>query len=159
MEFSNEEDRKIYLSPKAAQRVFSEQLKSLIESFSGASDTMINLHEVLVFHKKHYGYQIVPKSLGFDDMLSCVKSLPYIELITSNGYLYIKCHHDDQLFRQKCYAACRLLLETEQQVLPITDFIQIFADKFGDILNERIIESMKHAIEVQINAQNQQHLA
>lgn len=80
MEFSNEEDRKIFLSPKTAQRIFSEQLKVLIETFSGASDTMMNLHEVLVFHKKHYGYQIVPQSLGFNDMLECFKALPYVEV-------------------------------------------------------------------------------
>lgn len=64
MEFSNEEDRKIYLSPKAAQRIFSEQLKFLIESYSGSSDNLINLSEVLIYHKKHYGYQIAPQSLG-----------------------------------------------------------------------------------------------
>lgn len=84
MEFSNEEDRKIFLSPKCAQRIFSEQLKSLIESFSGSSDTMMNLHEVLVFHKKQYGYQITPQSLGCEDMLSCVKSLPYVEVNTKS---------------------------------------------------------------------------
>lgn len=80
MEFSNEEDRKIFLSPKTAQRIFSEQLKSLIESFSGSSDSLMNLHEVLVFHKKQYGYQITPQTLGFDDMLTCIKSLPYVEV-------------------------------------------------------------------------------
>lgn len=80
MEFLNDEDRKIYLSPKAAQRVFSEQIKSLVQSFSGSSDTTMNLHEVLVFHKKQYGYQIVPQSLGFEDMQACIMSLPYIEV-------------------------------------------------------------------------------
>lgn len=83
MEFSNDEDRKIYLSPKAAQRIFSEQLMSLVEMFAGSSDAMINLHEVLVFHKKQYGYQIIPQSLGFEDMLDCIKSLPYIEVIST----------------------------------------------------------------------------
>lgn len=81
MDISNDEDRKIFLSPKVAQRVFSEQLKTLIETFAGTSDTMINLHEVLVFHKKHYGYQILPQSLGYDDILTCIKELPYVEVI------------------------------------------------------------------------------
>lgn len=80
MEFSNEEDRKIFLSPKTAQRIFSEQLKTLVESYSGVSDTITNLHEILIYHKKQYGYQILPQSLGFDDMLTCIKSLPYIEV-------------------------------------------------------------------------------
>lgn len=81
MEFSNDEDRKIFLSPRAAQRIFSEQLESLVESYSGACDTLTNLHEILIYHKKHYGYQIVPQTLGFNDMITCVKSLPYIEVI------------------------------------------------------------------------------
>lgn len=84
MEFSNEEDRKIFLSPKTAQRIFSEQLKSLIEVFSGSSDSLMNLHEVLVFHKKEYGYQITPQTLGFDDLLTCIKSLPYVEVSIFN---------------------------------------------------------------------------
>lgn len=148
MEFANDEDRKISLSPKAAQRVFSDQLKLLIEGFSGAPDTLTNLHEVLVFHKKTYGYQIAPQALGFSDMLSCIKSLPYIEMTTSNGFLYIKCLHDDQAFRQKCYAACRLLMEADQEILALNEFIQLFAEKFNTVLNEQSIETMKHAIEV-----------
>lgn len=82
MEFSNEEDRKIFLSPKTAQRIFSEQLRALVETHSGSSDTLTNLHEILIYHKKQYGYQMLPQSLGFDDMLSCIKSLPYIEVGT-----------------------------------------------------------------------------
>lgn len=80
MEFSNEEDRKIFLSPKTAQKVFSEQLKSLVENYTGASDTSTNLYEMLFYHKKHYGYQITPQSLGFDDMITCINALPYIEV-------------------------------------------------------------------------------
>lgn len=150
MEISNEEDRKIFLSPKIAQRIFSEQLRSLTETYCGTGENIINLHEVLVFHKKSFGYQIAPQSLGFDDMLDCIKALPFIELITTNGYLYIKCHHGDQAFRQQSYAACRLLLELNQEPMPYSEFIQQFADKFDQMLSERIIDSMKHAIEVNI---------
>lgn len=80
MDLTNEEDRKISLSPKAAQRIFSEQLKTLVESVTGVGDSIINLHEVLLFHKKQYGYQIMPRALGFDDMLECIKALPYVEV-------------------------------------------------------------------------------
>lgn len=148
MEFSNDEDRKIFLSPKIAQRIFSEQLKMLTETYCGTTENIINLHEVLIFHKKNFGYQIAPQSLGFADMRDCIKSLPYVELITTNGYLYIKCHHDDEAFRQRCYAACRLLMEMNQEVMPFKEFVQQFADKFEQLLSERIVESMKHAIEV-----------
>lgn len=79
MEFSNDEDRKICLSPKTGQRIFSEQLKSLAKAFGGV-DLTISLHEVLVYHKKEYGYQIMPQTLGFEGMLDCVNALPYIEV-------------------------------------------------------------------------------
>lgn len=176
MEFSNEEDRKIFLSPKIAQRIFSEQLKSMADTF-GASDMIVNLHEVLVLHKEEFGYQIMPQSLGFNDMFDCIRALPYIEVIipsyiiyillfahpyhcefctsisitkaiTHNGLLFIKCHHDDQHFRQKCYAACRIFLEANQQALPMSEFVTIFASKYNETLNDRLIESMNHAIEV-----------
>lgn len=80
MELSNEEDRKIFLSPNIAQRIFSEQLKALIESYTGSSETETNWHEILVYHKKQYGYQILPQSLGFSDMFACIESLPYVEV-------------------------------------------------------------------------------
>lgn len=80
MEFSNDEDRKIFLSPKTAQRIFSEQIKDLVEEYTGASDTVTSLQEILVYHKKKYGYQIMPQTLGFHDMLDCIKSLPYVEV-------------------------------------------------------------------------------
>lgn len=89
MEFSNEEDRKISLSPKTAQRILSEQLKALVEHYTGSSDTITNLHEILIYHKKQYGYQIVPQSLGFHDMLTCIKSLPYIEVSVLFVSLYL----------------------------------------------------------------------
>lgn len=79
MEFSNDEDRKICLSPTTGRRIFSEQLRTLAKAFGGA-DLTISLHEVLVYHKKEYGYQIMPQTLGFEGMLDCVKALPYIEV-------------------------------------------------------------------------------
>lgn len=80
MELSNEEDRKIFLSPKVAQRIFSEQLKTITETFA-PDDMTINLHEILVYHKKEFGYQITSQSLGFNDMFDCIRELPFIEVI------------------------------------------------------------------------------
>lgn len=68
--------------------------------------------------------------------------------MSSNGLIGIKCHHDDQSFRQKSYAAVRLLLDDKQHMLPLTDFIQLFSNKYNDIIDEHIITTMKHAIEV-----------
>lgn len=148
MEFSNDEDRKIYLSPKAALRIFSEQLKNLVETLTDSSESMVNLPELLLFHKKHYGYQMAPQSLGFEDMLECIQALPYIELVPMQGYLYVKCHHDDQVFRQKSYGACRIIMDAEHEMLPLNSFIEKFAARFGEVLPEHAVESMKHAIEV-----------
>lgn len=64
------------------------------------------------------------------------------------GLINIKCHHDDQIFRNKCYAAVHLLLEDKQQVFPLSDFIQMFADRYNDTIDEHSIRTMKHAIEV-----------
>lgn len=66
------------------------------------------------------------------------------------GLINIKCHHDDQIFRNKCYNAVYLLLEDERDVLPLPDFIQMFAKKYNDIMDEHLIGTMKHAIEVLI---------
>ena len=70
------------------------------------------------------------------------------KVVPSNGLVNIKCHHDDQGFRNKCYAAVRLLLDGERQELPLSDFIMLFNDKFNESLNERIVKAMKHAVEV-----------
>lgn len=71
------------------------------------------------------------------------------KVISSNGQnVNIKCHHDDQSFRNTCYAAVRLLLDGDHQQRPLSDFIALFNDKFNKTLNERTIKAMKHAIEV-----------
>lgn len=52
------------------------------------------------------------------------------------------------MFRNRCYAAVHLLLEDKQQVFPMSDFIQMFADRYNDLIDEHTIRTMKHAIEV-----------
>lgn len=80
---STEEDRKIYLCPKIAQRVFSEQLQELVIQFTGSSMSMINLNEILNVHKSKYGYQIQPQTLGYQNMIHAINSLPFIEVSLS----------------------------------------------------------------------------
>lgn len=60
----------------------------------------------------------------------------------------IKCHHDNQSFRQKSYAAVRLLLEDDQNVLSLSGFMKMFADTYNHVMDEQSIVTMKHAIEV-----------
>ena len=64
------------------------------------------------------------------------------------GLINIKCHHDDQIFRNKCYNAIHLLLEDKRDVLPLPDFIQMFDKRHNDNMDEHLIRTMKHAIEV-----------
>lgn len=66
------------------------------------------------------------------------------------GLINIKCHHDDQTFRNKCYNAVHLLLEGKRDVIPLPDFVQIFSKRYNDIMDEHIIRTMKHAIEVKV---------
>lgn len=80
IELYNDEDRKIYLCPKVAQRIFSEQLRSLTEMITGKSFTFINVARVLDLHKNTFGYQIKPETLGFSDIWSGMKSLPFVEV-------------------------------------------------------------------------------
>lgn len=63
-----------------AQRVFSEQLHDIISIMTGNSITPVSLNELFVYHKKQYGYQIVPQALGFDNLDQAILSLPYIEV-------------------------------------------------------------------------------
>lgn len=70
------------------------------------------------------------------------------QVISSVGLINIKCHHDDQVFRNRCYAAAYLLLEDTRQVFPLSEFIQIFADRYTDTIDEHSIRAMKHVIEV-----------
>lgn len=46
------------------------------------------------------------------------------------------------------YAAVQLLLENDHQILPLSEFMDMFTEKFNETLNERLIKAMKHAIQV-----------
>lgn len=85
MELTNDEDKKIYLSPRVARRVFAEQCEELIQSMTGSRKTCMKLDEVLQLHKKKFGYQITPQTLGVEDILKALGMLPYIE-VSENAF-------------------------------------------------------------------------
>lgn len=89
IEATNDEDKRIRLSTKMAQRIFAEQLEDLVREFTGCAQTCMQLDEVLQLHKKKYGYQIQPQTLGFESILDAIKVLPYIEVIMF--YIIINC--------------------------------------------------------------------
>lgn len=72
----------------------------------------------------------------------------FSKVIASNGFINIKCHHDDQSFRQNAYAAVLLLLECGKKIVPLNEFKQLFAEKYMEVLDDHMISTMKHAIEV-----------
>lgn len=82
------------------------------------------------------------------------KEIFFTQLIDANGLDYIKCHHNDQIFRRKSYATVRLLLECGEKVVPLSEFKRLFATKYMEVLDDRSIRTMKHAIEVIISDMN-----
>lgn len=80
MELTNDEDKKIYLTSKVARRVFAEQIEELITNTTGSSKTSIKLEDVIKLHKKKFGYQITPHSLGVKDISEAIELLPYVEV-------------------------------------------------------------------------------
>lgn len=71
-----------------------------------------------------------------------------VKVISSNGFLNVKCHHDNQVFRGMSYAAVHLLLENDREMLPLADFMNKFGEKYNEAISERLIKTMKHAVEV-----------
>lgn len=55
------------------------------------------------------------------------------------------------MFRQKSYAAVRLLMECDEKIVPLPEFKRLFAAKYGEVLDDHVIETMKHAIKVNTN--------
>lgn len=80
MEQTNDEDKKIYLTAKVARRIFAEQCEELIASNTGCAKTSMKWDEVVKLHKKKFGYQILPQTLGVKDIILAIEQLPYIEV-------------------------------------------------------------------------------
>ncbi|KAG4078561.1 hypothetical protein HA402_002675 [Bradysia odoriphaga] len=155
IEIFNDEDRKIYLCPKVAQRIFSEQLRDITEQITGNSFTFINVSKVLALHKKKFGYQIKPETLGSSDIWNGIKALPFVELIVQNEENYIICHHDDNNYKFKSHIIVLLLESMTTDLLgkkyvTLSHLINTYYEKYGEEMNDSFIESMNHLIDIQI---------
>jgi meiosis arrest female protein 1 len=148
MEATNDEDRKIFLSPKLAQRVFVEQTQDIIKYATGNHLSMVRLTEILNFHKNKYGYQIQPQCLGFANMFEAILALPYIEVFKIDDDYTIVCHLEDPVFRSKAYVACACFVEADVDKMPLTKFLNLYARKLNENLNDKLLFNMKHAITV-----------
>ncbi|XP_052855193.1 meiosis regulator and mRNA stability factor 1-like isoform X3 [Drosophila gunungcola] len=170
IELTNDEDKKIILSPKVARRVFGEQCEDLIRSVTGNATHCMKLDQVLMLHKKKYGYQIQPQTLGVSDMATAVKLLPYVELKQKDQTIWLICHNNDLEFRLLCYRACKYLVQrdlsasvlspatnyanlgTQSSLLPRasqkTQFISEFNAKHKIQITEQALLAMRHAIKI-----------
>lgn len=150
IEVCNDEERRVALSPKVAQRVFGEQLRDLTRMLTASSCTPMNLSTLLFYHKKQFGYQMQPQSLGIGNMWYAIKNLPYLELTgtTANDDYIVVCHHEDAKFVYNGYASCRVILESGKWAMPLANFIDAFFAQFGQIVDEHAIDAMNHAVEM-----------
>ncbi|KAH8338906.1 hypothetical protein KR059_006256, partial [Drosophila kikkawai] len=115
MEVTNDEDKKIVLSPTIARRVFAEQCEKLINNSTGNFTNCMKLDQVLKLHKKKYGYQIQPQTLGVSsNMVKAVEMLPYVEVKQKDHETWLICHNKNIDFRIICYRACKLLLQEQK---------------------------------------------
>ncbi|EDW99411.1 meiosis regulator and mRNA stability factor 1 isoform X1 [Drosophila yakuba] len=169
MELTTDEDKKIVLSPKMARRVFSEQCENLIRNATGNPSHCMKLDQVLIMHKKKYGYQIKPKTLGVSDMAMAVELMPYVELKKKEQTIWIICHNNDLEFRFLCYKVCKYVFERDPYVPALTNvrgevklpqsqqflkaihkstLVRDFNAEHKDQLSESALLAMQHAIEI-----------
>ncbi|ALC40415.1 CG17018 [Drosophila busckii] len=164
MEQNNDEDKKIMLAPKVARRVFALQCEDLIRNMTGNSNNCMKLEQVLRLHKKKFGYEIQPQTLGVPDIESAIKLMPYVEVLSKDQATWLICHHDDLEFRQLCYRACKQLLQREaatadadssSELEPLSQeqFIAEFNAKHKQQLTESSLQAMRHAIEIYLEAE------
>ncbi|KAH8251987.1 hypothetical protein KR032_001793, partial [Drosophila birchii] len=166
MEMTNDEDKKIVLSPTIARRVFAEQCEKLIRNSTGDSTTCIKLDQVLKLHKKKYGYQIQPQTLGVSsNMVKAIEMLPYVEVKQKDLDTWLICHNNNVDFRLICYRACKLLLQPyhhsdagepttllvmsgSTRPYPVTTLLNDLNVKYKTQLTESALLAMRHSIEI-----------
>jgi meiosis arrest female protein 1 len=149
MDNNNEENRKIFLSRKVALRVFSEQLQEIIKGMTGKAYTMVKVDDAMEFHKNKYGYQMQGSSLGYDSVIDALKFVPFIELNSHENELWIVSHLENEKFRQRAMLACLAMIDIGNRV-PLGKFHAVFEDKFKFNISEKVLHSMKHAVEIEM---------
>lgn len=74
-----------------------------------------------------------------------------LQLLDIDDNQWIICHYDDPVFRSRSYRASKIIQEHNAEIMPMQDFITAFASKYKETLNEKMIEAMKHAVEVSVS--------
>lgn len=151
MDSNNEDNRKIYFSRKVALRIFSEQIQEIIKTFTGNAKTMIKVEDLMKIHKNKYGYQMQGSSLGYDSVIDALKFVPFVELNSFDNELWIMSHLESELFRQRALLACLAIMDIgSSHKVPLVKFNAVFVDKFKFSLSEKVLYTMKHAVEVEM---------
>lgn len=79
----------------------------------------------------------------------------HLQLIIQNDEKYIVCHHDDDNYKFKSHLVMLLLdnmIESSgKRFVLMSQLINSHFEKFGEEMNDSLIESMNHLIEVQID--------
>lgn len=77
-----------------------------------------------------------------------------MQLVVQNDEKYIICHHDDNNYKFKSHAVIELLDnmtdKSGTKYVLMSQLINSYFEKFGEALNDSLIESMNHFIDVQI---------
>lgn len=77
----------------------------------------------------------------------------FLQFVVQNDEKYIVCHHDDSNYKFKSHAVILLLDsmtdKSGKKYVLISQLISSYFEKFGEALNDSLIESMNHFIDVQ----------
>ncbi|XP_059617478.1 meiosis regulator and mRNA stability factor 1 [Phlebotomus argentipes] len=137
LEFTNYEQKRIFLSPKVAQRVFVEQIYQILSCTVNVA-TPVKLTTLLHCHKDKFGYQILPQSLGFMSMEDAIQNLPFVEVIRKRGIPWILCHYNSATFNSICYIACSVFLEAHTDHMLLIDFKKLMQQKSIPLMDSKI---------------------
>lgn len=77
---SNDENRKINLSPVLARRIFSEQLNEIVGLYSRRKGIRVPLVDVVNLFRNKFGYSMIPQTLGCNTIDEMMRCLPFVEV-------------------------------------------------------------------------------
>lgn len=77
---SNDENRKINLSPVVARRIFSEQLNEIVGLYSRRKGIRVPLVDVVNLFRNKFGYSMIPQTLGCNTIEEMMRCLPFVEV-------------------------------------------------------------------------------
>lgn len=168
---SNDENRKLNLSPIVARRIFADQLSEIVCLYSKRKGIRVPLVDVVNLFRNKFGYSMIPQTLGCNTIDEMMRCLPFIEvgmeewnfyaedfnilfffqINESDKDFFIISHTNDEEFRKKSLMVCLLFMHLGTDSILYSEFFPLFYQKFNEYLTEPYILAMKHVIEVRCN--------